>query len=151
MGGSRFPMDAGSSAALLVRAVSGLVVLVASVHIVHGQTPAEPAVSGRALYTTYCRSCHGPEGRGDGIIRDYLRRPPTNLRVIAQRSNGVFPAEWVRRVIDGREPVKTHGESQMPVWGDAFSASDAGGGPRDPRERINALVAYVESIQDKVP
>jgi hypothetical protein len=128
-----------------------LALVAAAATIVHGQSDKASIATGRALYTSYCRSCHGPEGRGDGIIRDYLRVPPANLRLIAQRSHGVFPADGVRRVIDGRETIKAHGESQMPVWGDAFSATDAAGARQDPTDRIRALVAYVESIQDKTP
>ena len=57
-------------------------------------------------------------------------------------------------VVDGRIEVKVHGPRDMPVWGDWFSneaaASGAGKGTQEEivRERINALVEYIEKIQD---
>ena len=104
------------------------------------QPPAE--VSGRQLYRTHCATCHGPSGRGDGPMVQYLRVPPADLTTIAAGNNGVFPAEAVHRAIDGRRAVRAHGESAMPIWGDAFSPTE-----RAATERIRALVVYLESIQ----
>jgi len=49
--------------------------------------------------------------------------------------------------IDGRQAVKAHGESQMPIWGDAFAKSATGGDERAVKAKIDAVVAYLESIQ----
>jgi hypothetical protein len=57
-------------------------------------------------------------------------------------------------VIDGRFEVKVHGPRDMPVWGDWFSREAASSGARKGaqeeivRERINALVGYIETIQE---
>ncbi len=51
-------------------------------------TPAAPAVpegnlrgdatAGAQTYATYCASCHGPEGKGDGPVAQTLKPPPAN-------------------------------------------------------------------------
>jgi mono/diheme cytochrome c family protein len=116
------------------------------------QTPAvgapESHVSGKSVFTTYCASCHGESGRGNGTVAIFLRRAPADLTQIAIRNKGTFPAERVFQQIDGRQVVKPHGESQMPVWGDAFSKSATNADERAVREKITALVAYLESIQE---
>lgn len=120
-----------------------------------GQTGAanaqmvERTESGDSLYRTYCASCHGPAGRGDGAVAPFLKVPPANLAQIAKRNNGVFPSERVYQIIDGREVVKTHGASQMPIWGDAFSKSTSGSDVVSVTAKIKALVEHLASIQDK--
>jgi hypothetical protein len=74
---------------------------------------------------------------------------PADLTQIAKRNKGTFPSDQVHRIIDGRQSVKTHGESQMPVWGDAFSKAMVGGDEKAVAERISALVKYLESIQER--
>jgi cytochrome c1 len=37
----------------------------------------------------------------------------------------------------------------MPVWGDVFAKSITGGDEKTTSEKIRALVAYLESIQEK--
>jgi hypothetical protein len=61
----------------------------------------------------------------------------------------------VTQVIDGRAEVKVHGGRDMPVWGDWFD-EEAVGPETDAearevivRERINALVNYIETLQEK--
>jgi mono/diheme cytochrome c family protein len=104
---------------------------------------------GASLFKTYCASCHGATARGTGAVAVFLRVQPADLTQIAKRNKGVFPADQVHAIIDGRKTAKTHGASQMPVWGDAFSKSVAGGDAADVDARIKALVAYLASIQEK--
>jgi mono/diheme cytochrome c family protein len=111
-------------------------------------TAPESHISGKSVFTTYCASCHGESGRGNGAVAIFLRRPPADLTQIAIRNKGTFPAERVYQQIDGRQAVKPHGESQMPVWGDAFSKTATDADERAIREKITALVAYLESIQE---
>jgi mono/diheme cytochrome c family protein len=110
-----------------------------------------PPVTGSELFRTYCASCHGASGRGNGAVAIFLRVAPADLTQIAQRNKGVFPAERVYGVIDGRHAVKVHGDSQMPVWGDAFSRSVAGGDERVVKARIQELVAYLKTLQVSAP
>lgn len=61
----------------------------------------ERQVSGRALYTDYCASCHGPKGRGDGPAAEGLSRAPADLTGISARNGGTFPMVAVMSTIDG--------------------------------------------------
>jgi mono/diheme cytochrome c family protein len=108
----------------------------------------ESRFSGKSVFTTYCASCHGESGRGNGQVAIFLRQRPADLTQIAKRNKGTFPAERVHELIDGRRVVKVHGESQMPVWGDAFSRSATDSDERAIKEKIDALVSYLESIQE---
>lgn len=100
--------------------------------------------AGRTLYMDHCAGCHGASGRGDGPAADSMRRTPTDLTGYAHANGGVFPAEKLRTVIDGRG-VGAHGSVQMPVWGSVFKA--ASGSEGAVRERIEAIVAYLRSLQ----
>jgi mono/diheme cytochrome c family protein len=108
---------------------------------------------GGAIFLLNCASCHGPQANGDGPIAANMQVKPPDLTRIAARNGGKFSEEMVSRVIDGRNPVKNHGGQGMPVWGDAFLRSNAVSAqvrtPDDVRQRIDALVKYLASIQQK--
>ncbi len=128
--------------------VSWLVLM--SAGIVPARAQGHEAQSGSELYTLYCASCHGANGHGNGSVAIFLKVPPADLTQIAKRNKGVFPAERVYQIIDGRQNVKPHGQSQMPVWGDAFlKSATTGGDEKVVSEKIQALVTYLQSIQEK--
>ena len=110
-----------------------------------GSPPA--AVSGSYVFRTYCASCHGVEGRGDGPLADQLRYRPADLTALAKRNGGEFPTELVVRIVDGRKPVKGHGGPDMPVWGDAFRNVDSSFDEAAAQEKIRAVVDHLKSIQ----
>jgi mono/diheme cytochrome c family protein len=105
--------------------------------------------SGPALYKGYCSSCHGPSAKGDGPIAHALRFEPADLTKIAKRAQGQFEADKVHRMIDGRNPVKGHGGGDMPLWGDAFKRSGNGYSEELVSHRIDLIVGYLESLQEK--
>jgi mono/diheme cytochrome c family protein len=105
--------------------------------------------SGDWLFKTYCASCHGPSGKGDGPLASSLRVAPADLTGLARRNKGKFDAEQVRKTIDGRQRVSPHGSSDMPVWGDAFKNSAEGYSEDRVKARVKALVDYLETIQAK--
>ena len=102
---------------------------------------------GSVSYRTHCATCHGADGKGEGPMTDNLRVHPPDLTLIARRNEGHFPADTVRRIIDGRSPVKGHGGPEMPIWGDAFRSSSDAYSEAKVAEKINALVEYLKSIQ----
>jgi mono/diheme cytochrome c family protein len=106
-------------------------------------------VPGSTLFSQYCASCHGTSGKGDGAVAPHLRRRPTDLTKITSQNKGVFPADRLARVIDGREAARTHGNSDMPVWGDALKKTSDGGDEDIVKLRIRELVRYIESIQER--
>ena len=113
------------------------------------QRLADPALvdSGRALFATYCASCHGLSGRGNGPAAEELRRRPADLTQLAKLNGGIFNGERIHSIVDGRA-VKAHGSMEMPVWGDAFKWRE--GLPEDAiKVRIEALVRYLETIQER--
>lgn len=115
--------------------------------------PASPRVTtehGSSIYATYCASCHGASARGDGALADVLKRRPPDLTEIAKRNGGVFPKEIIFKVVDGRQPVRGHGGPDMPVWGDAFKRSIDIGGEEAVKNRIQAIVDYLEMIQQRL-
>lgn len=103
-----------------------------------------PAARGQQLFRTHCASCHGAAAHGDGPMAQYLRVAPADLTTIAARNKGVYPAEAVYRAIDGRQTVRAHGDSAMPIWGDAFAPAAT-----TTADRIRSLVVYLESIQER--
>jgi len=101
---------------------------------------------GAELYQRLCASCHGHSGLGDGPVASQLKVLVPDLTRIARRHGGVFPAEDVRHIVDGRSVHMAHGTRTMPVWGYEFSATEdatstAAG------ELVRRLVEYLRSIQ----
>jgi mono/diheme cytochrome c family protein len=135
------------NAALVVSALVSTVAPTAS-----AQQTAEAVLSGTsgdALFKTYCGSCHGKSAKGDGPLADSLRFRPPDLTLIAKRNKGKFDTDKVYRIVDGREPVKSHGGPDMPVWGDAFKRSGEGYSEKAVKTRIEAIVEYLKTIQAK--
>ena len=111
------------------------------------QNRAPSSVSGSYLFKTYCTTCHGKEGKGDGPLASSLRFAPPDLTLLTKRNGGVYPSENVFRIIDGRKPVKGHGGPDMPIWGDAFKASADSFTEERVKEKIDALVDFLKSLQ----
>ncbi len=109
---------------------------------------------GMAEFEIACMPCHGLEGRGDGPLASTLSVPPADLTRIAKSNQGKFPSKKVAEIIDGRATVAAHGARDMPVWGDRYRvAPESGENPREVEQRaraqINALVRYLEAIQEQ--
>ncbi len=120
--------------------------------VASGQQTAEAVLAGTTgdqLFKTYCASCHGKSAKGDGPLADSLRTRPADLTLIAKRNGDKFDSDKVYRIVDGRQPVKGHGGTDMPVWGDAFSRSAEGYSEKAVKDRIQLIVAYLKSIQAK--
>jgi len=126
--------------------------LLAAPAIAQESRPSKPAqkeaYSGSAVFRTYCTSCHGISAKGDGPLAERLRFRPPDLTLIANRNDRKWDPDKVARFIDGREPVKGHGGPDMPVWGDAFKSSREGYDDESVKAKIQALVEYIESLQE---
>jgi mono/diheme cytochrome c family protein len=114
---------------------------------VHGEELA--SYRGAELFKRFCASCHGDKGRGDGPVAPFFKVSPPDLTRIARRHGGQFPAEQVRKIIDGREVPAPHGAREMPVWGLEFYFAN----PNNPQKAkeadvlVGKLVEYVRSLQ----
>ena len=112
---------------------------------------------GEVQYRTNCMVCHGEAGKGDGPMADQLTQKPSNLQLLSKSHNGYFPFDKVYDMIDGRNAIRAHGTSDMPVWGNAFVPDiDMMTGSRDAvKEQVEAAIAgrilsvvyYLQSIQ----
>jgi mono/diheme cytochrome c family protein len=111
-----------------------------SVHIAY----TEPT-SGAQMYKNYCAACHGMEGKGDGPAARFLKAPPADLRTMAQRNNGKYPADYVAATLRSGTDSRAHGTSDMPIWGPVFRSRDK----RGTQLRIHNLTEFVESLQQK--
>ena len=116
-----------------------------------------PIERGRTEFEHQCASCHGTTAKGDGPLRPFLIQPPSDLTTLAQRHGGSWPEQQLREMIDGRgmNEAGPHGNREMPVWGQRFreDAQQTRMGrwkpERQVRQRVDALVAYLHSVQVK--
>jgi mono/diheme cytochrome c family protein len=113
----------------------------------------EVAAIGRPLYEDNCMACHGHNAKGDGPMVTFglLTIPAPDLTQLSKKNNGEFPFWKTYRVIDGRETIKIHGTSDMPMWGDEFHLDASGSTMQqsEVRGKILSLVYYLQSIQEK--
>jgi len=115
---------------------------------------AEVVASGKYEFRQYCALCHGLNGKGDSVMRNLnlLAENPPDLTQLSKQHGGKFPFWQVYRIVDGREPVKSHGTPNMPIWGDLFAMQGEDGGldsETKTRGRILNLVYYLQSLQEK--
>jgi mono/diheme cytochrome c family protein len=136
-----------SDARIKVR-LANLVAYVESLQVAEQATPArttEP-MSGAQLFRTHCASCHGENAAGGGPISAQLRKAVPDLTTFSARNGGMFPAERVRQMIEGRGPA-AHGDRSMPVWGDVFRQQNS---DADAATRIDSIVTFLRSIQRRL-
>ena len=135
-----------------------LVILVLSALAMGQQSGAETTtaaaaknepISGKQLYVSYCAMCHGTDAKGGGPFSPQLRVWPPDLTQLAKKNNGAYPAMHVAEMVDGEfGKASAHGSREMPIWGPVFR-SMAHGHNDSAQLRINSLVKYVESLQQK--
>ncbi len=134
----------GIGTVVTIAALVGGASLVAS-----GRALAEEANStaGRFTYKTFCSTCHGPDGRGDGPSAKSMRVPPADLTGISSRSNGRFDRASVARAVDTKGKCKGTGHEDMPRWGEVFAKVRGGQTPAQVQQMITDLVAWIETVQ----
>ena len=133
---------------LLIGLVAALGTLELSGQAPEKKVPDDPQSPGAQLFRTYCASCHGLSARGDGPVAEAFRKPVPDLTQYTARNDGVFPSERVRQIIDGRG-IAAHGNREMPVWGEAFRSERGGLSAEAVKARIDAIVRYLEAIQQR--
>jgi mono/diheme cytochrome c family protein len=111
---------------------------------------------GENEYMSNCAACHGADAKGAGPVAAVLSIKPSDLTKISKKFNGKFPEEHIYKVIDGREMINPHGDTDMPVWGHRYMSMAYEKAGEVPHEldaqalafgRITSLVGYLESIQ----
>ena len=58
-------------------------------------------VVGKKEFVTYCASCHGSDGKGNGPMVNFLKRKPADLTQLSKANNGAFPFDRIYGVFDG--------------------------------------------------
>ena len=107
--------------------------------------PMPPPESGARMFLTYCASCHGINGHGNGPSAKSLATTPADLTRLTRLNHGVFPSAWIAHVIQYGGPPQQH-PSEMPAFGKVLGR--AGGHDEGVAWwRIRSLVAYIESLQ----
>ena len=98
----------------------------------NGSVRAQNQAEGKKLYTTYCVSCHGDRGKGDGAAANALPTKPadhTNGEVMNKLSDKFL----IDVITKGGSAV---GKSTfMPSWGAALN-----------EKQIRDIVAYIRTI-----
>lgn len=138
----------------LISLAAGSAGLMASVSV----SAAGNSDIGKIEYDSHCAACHGLNGKGDDSpFKTELVKPIPDLTVLAKQNNGVFPSDRVYQIVDGRQEIKSHGSSEMPIWGAAFKSETSvyfdknapGSTEAAIRDRILALTEYLQRLQAK--
>lgn len=113
---------------------------------------AQDAEFGGLLFESFCSSCHGEDGKGQGQLAAFLAIHPPDLTQLAAGNGGVFPVSRVVRQIDGRDPELAHG-GVMPLFGEYFDLSDTAvasetGQPILTAGPIADMVVWLQSVQE---
>jgi mono/diheme cytochrome c family protein len=107
---------------------------------------AVPADSGKEMFGSYCASCHGPDGKGNGPAASAFKVAPADLTLLARKNGGKYPSLAVVGAI--KDGTGAHGSKDMPVWGPILLSVSPGGNPVV-QQRVTNLTSYIESLQAK--
>lgn len=107
-------------------------------------------VVGKKEFVSYCASCHGSNGKGEGPIVHFLKRKPPNLTQLSKNNNGHFPFERIWGVFDGTYIFAEHGTSEMPIWGYKFIRETQEENEPNTVAKAKALdiILYIQVIQE---
>lgn len=73
---------------------------------------------GHENFMLYCAQCHSADAKGKGPHGRNLKSKPANLTLLAKKNGGIFDADAVYQLIDGRRPGdRAHLNADMPIWG----------------------------------
>jgi len=89
------------------------------------------AAKGGEVYQSYCATCHGDAGKGDGIAAAALDPKPRDLSN-AEYVSGLTDAHIKKVVTEGGPSVGM--SAAMPAWGGII-----------PEDDINNIIAYVRA------
>lgn len=110
-------------------------------------SPLIRSIEGKDLFASYCASCHGMDAKGSGPASAAMKTRPPDLTMLSSRNGGKYPQAAVQQMLTGEKMKRSHGSSEMPVWGPIFHRVE-----RDQdlgHVRINNVLKYLESIQGR--
>ncbi len=144
----RLPIPLPSSRT--IAALAGLAIAI--VVLVSAGRVSSAELSGKNDYMKNCAGCHGADGTGNGPDLYVVPVAPANLRLLAKQNGGVFPFQQTEDAIDGRKGIPSHKRFDMPFWGVTMQPQGKEFTPESDakvKARIDALVRYIESIQQR--
>ncbi len=111
----------------------------------------DPVPTGAEDFASFCASCHGATGVGDGEIASALGKRPADLTGLSARNGGTFPSTRVMAQIWGYTGGKD-GERVMPEFAALLDGElvphDGGDGIMTPTPiRLVQLAEYVKGLQ----
>ncbi len=124
-------------------------ITLASVYAVEDETK-EADIVGKKEFITYCASCHGSGGKGDGPMVNILKRKPIDLTQLAKNNGNVFPFDRIYGVFDGTYVFAEHGTSEMPIWGYRFirEAQQENEPSNVAKAKALDIILYIQVIQE---
>jgi mono/diheme cytochrome c family protein len=92
---------------------------------------AQAVASGKALYTSHCARCHGPEGKGNGPDSDHAADLTDDLRNDLNTEGVLFYKVWNGHAIQLRVQI-----DDMPAFQDRLA-----------REQVWSVVEYLKVLR----
>jgi hypothetical protein len=108
-------------------------------------TTVQCQTTGKHDFDTLCAPCHGTTGTGEG--RDLSEANPPDITRLSRENGGKFPFEQVYRSVDGRDLKASHRRFGMPFWGEYLQRQDEKNNSTAVKQRITAIVRFVETLQ----
>lgn len=104
---------------------------------------------GYPYYRQYCASCHGLYADGQGIVAPLLRQPVPDLTMLSQKYGSPLPEARIADFIEGEAMPRTHGGTDMPIWGRRLRSElpPLIGLAETRRAIINLVVDYLAVVQ----
>lgn len=116
-----------------------LVLLITAALLALPAPPAESlrgdAAKAKDNFDRYCKTCHGPEGKGDGVLAPYLDPKPKDLSD-GERMGKLSDEEIYKVIKEGGPAIGL--SSKMAAWGQVLSDQE-----------VKDLVALIRSFPGK--
>ena len=109
--------------------------------------------AGQLQFEGKCVVCHGPAGKGDGVLTSSLNQQPADLTRLSEKNGGTFPkAETFSKIWGRGEILSTHQNREMPAFYNApiFGNDDdfeSSAGRLSPAQ-IQEVVSFLMTIQE---
>jgi len=111
---------------------------------------ASPQSLGKQYYLNDCARCHGVDGTGNAAaMREVPGYRSVDLTQLSNQNHGQFPRQYVLDAIEGSKRFPAHLVGGMPLWGRAYGEGLTNAERERVKDKIAALVDYIESIQAK--
>ena len=107
------------------------------------------SIAGNDNFESYCASCHGHDGAGDGALAGRLKTRPPDLRFLSRKFDGSFDRERVLRFITEGDDGPEHRATDMLAWGPVLEGLERS--DNLVAIRIANIVDYIASLQIASP